>query len=193
MNATTIRRPRALLLDDDANVLRLLGAALEARGFEVRAAADATSGLGLLLDELLDLDVLVVDSALPGRDAVSFVHLVRHAGGERDLGIVVLAAGAARGLCEQLLALGADAVVDRALGPAAAAEAVGAVASRRAQPAPLRAADEVHPAARGTLVVSTVAAPAPRQRLADRRRGFTPALRIACATAGGLAAVAVAR
>jgi CheY-like chemotaxis protein len=156
MNATTIRRPRALLLDDDANVLSLLGAALEARGFEVRAAMDAAAGLDLLLDELLDLDVLVADAELPGRDAVSLVHLVRQAGGERDLGLVVLSAGAPRGLREQLFALGADAVVERALGPEAAADAVEAAATRRAIPEPPRSA-AVHPAARGVLVVARAA------------------------------------
>jgi len=161
MNATNMRRPRALLLDDDANVLRHLGTALEARGFEVRAAKDAESGLELLFDELLDLDVLVADAELPGRDAVSLVHLIRHAGGERDLGLVVLG-GAERGLREQLFALGADAVVDRALGHAAAADAVASVAARRARPQPSRPA-AVHPAARGVLVVARAAfAPVPQ-------------------------------
>ena len=84
MNATTIRRPRALLLDDDPTVLRLLATALEARGFDVRAATDAQTGIEILTDELLDLDVLVADAELPGRDAASLVHLVRRAGGERD-------------------------------------------------------------------------------------------------------------
>ena len=55
MNATANRRPRALLLDDDPTVLRLLGTALEARGLDVRAALDAASGIELLTDELLDL------------------------------------------------------------------------------------------------------------------------------------------
>ncbi len=162
MNATNIRRPRALLLDDDPTVLRLLGAVLEARGFEVRAATDAASGLGLLLDELFELDVLVADAELPGRDAVSLVHLVRHAGGERDLGLVVLASGAGRGFREQLFALGADAVVDRALGHDAAADAIATVAARRLRPAPERP-EVVHPAVRGVLVVARAAfAPAPR-------------------------------
>jgi DNA-binding response OmpR family regulator len=156
MNATTTRRPKALLLDDDSTVLRLLGTALEARGFELRAATDAASGLDLLFDELLDLDVLIVDAELPGRDAVSLVHLVRHAGGERDLGIVVLAGGACGGLREQLVALGADAVVDRAFGHDATADMVAAVASRRAEAAqatPPRQ-EPAYPALRGALVAA---------------------------------------
>ncbi len=131
MNATSSRRPRALLLDDDPTVLRLLGTALEARGLDVRAAVDARSGIEALTDELLDLDVLVADAVLPGRDAASLVHLVRRAGGERDLAIVVLAAAPSPALRARLLALGADAVVDRALGHGAAAEVVAGLASRR--------------------------------------------------------------
>src|SRR5512145_3504267 len=108
---TTNRTPKALLLDDDATVLRLLGTTLEARGFAVRAATEGVGGLALLLDELLDLDVLVLDLELPGRDAWELLHLVRRAGGERDLGVVVLAGPVAPGVREQLLALGADMVV----------------------------------------------------------------------------------
>jgi CheY-like chemotaxis protein len=162
MNATTTRRPRALLLDDDPVVLRLLGTALESRGFDVRAATDAESGLAILLDELLDLDVLVADCDLPGRDGVSLVHLVRQAGGERDLGLVVLAGGPPRGLREQLFALGADAVVDRALGHAAAAEVVAGLAGRL--PSPARALlDAARPAMCGALLAARSAfAPAPR-------------------------------
>jgi CheY-like chemotaxis protein len=136
MNATTPNRnPKALLLDDDVTVLRLLGTALEARGLELRAATDGESGLALLLDELLDLDVLVLDLDLPGRNAWELLHLVRRAGGERDLGVVVLASAPERGVRDALLALGADAVVDRREGHGAAADAIAAGARRKARPA----------------------------------------------------------
>ena len=82
MNATTIRRPRALLLDDDPTVLRLLATALEARGFDVRAATSAEAGLELLLDELLDLDVLVVDLDLPGREGSAGPEAVANPGAQ---------------------------------------------------------------------------------------------------------------
>jgi CheY-like chemotaxis protein len=138
MNATTStanRNPKALLLDDDVTVLRVLGTALEARGLELRAATDGESGLALLLDELLDLDVLVLDLELPGRNAWELLHLVRRAGGEQDLRVVVLAADVDRGVRDALLALGADAVVDRRAGHGAAADAIAAVARRERGPA----------------------------------------------------------
>jgi CheY-like chemotaxis protein len=154
MNATTIRKPRALLLDDDPVVLRLLGTALEARGFDVRAARDGDTGLELLIDELLDLDVLVADADLPGRDGVSLLHLVRHAGGERDLAVVVLANPAPRGVRAQLLALGADAVVDRAIGHEATATVIeAAVRARALALAPRPAPAMGRPALQGMLLV----------------------------------------
>src|SRR5512133_2371473 len=156
MNATTSRRPKALLLDDDPTVLRLLGTALEARGFDVRAALDAESGIDALTDELLDLDVLVADAELPGRDAASLVDLVRRAGGERDLGIVVLAGEPSSGLRTRLLALGADAVLDRALGHAAAAEIVAGVAGR-AEIAARTWLDGAVPAVRGAFLAARAA------------------------------------
>jgi DNA-binding response OmpR family regulator len=153
MNAKTSRRPKALLLDDDPTVLRLLATALLDRGFEVLAALDAESGLELLLDELLDLDVLVADRDLPGRDGASLVRLVREAGGERELVLVLLSDGAGPGDREELLALGADAVLDRADGPGAAAHAIAAAALRRAERAP-RWLESAAPAVRSALLVA---------------------------------------
>lgn len=152
--STANRTPKALLLDDDATVLRLLGTTLEARGFEVRAAVDGDAGLALLLDELLGLDVLVVDADLPGRDARALLHLVRWAGGERELAVVVLAGAPDAATRDELLALGADAVVDRRAGHAVALAAIAAAAwlPEAAAPEPAaRPAAARRPAPRRTL------------------------------------------
>ena len=151
--STATRTPKALLLDDDVTVLRLLGTALEARGFEVRAATDGEAGTALLVDELLGLDVVLVDAELPGRDARSLLHLVRWAGGERELGVVVLAGTLDDASRDQLLALGADAVLDRRAGLAAALEAIAAVALRAHAPAG-RTAERARPALRGDLLLA---------------------------------------
>jgi DNA-binding response OmpR family regulator len=156
---TSSRNPKALLLDDDPTVLRLLGTALQDRGFDVRAATDGEAGTSVLVDELLDLDVLVVDVDLPGRDARALLHLVRWAGGERELGVVVLAGGLEAAARDELLALGADAVVDRRAGHAVAAEAIAAVVRRVRSPA-LRLTRAAGPALRGALALAGALAPA---------------------------------
>ncbi len=104
------------------------------------SAADGDAGLALLLDELLALDVLVVAADLPGRDARAFAELIRRAGGERDLSIVVV--GATRQHEDELLAAGVDRVLAPTAAPGAAAEAVAAVvAARRNAGASLRATE----------------------------------------------------
>jgi CheY-like chemotaxis protein len=137
---TTTTRLRALLLDDDAVTTALVGAVLRCRGYEVRTAADGAAGVAALLDELLRLDALVVDLDLPERDGWSLLRLIRDAGGERELPVVVLAAEPTPALRAQLSALGADAVVDRREGLAAVARAVHAVVTRPSARACMRAA-----------------------------------------------------
>lgn len=125
------QRLRALVLDDDAGALHDLRRSLEARRFSVVSAPDGVIGLDLLLRELLDLDVLVMDMDLPHRDAHSFADLIRRAGGERDLAIVVLAREATSACRAELLALEVDAVVERSAGPEAVAAAVHEVVVAR--------------------------------------------------------------
>lgn len=130
-----VQRPRVLLLDGDAGARETLRRALAARSCEVLSAGDATSGLEILLDELLDLDVLVVELDLPDRDARSLAHLIRRAGGEQDLALVVVASDLAPELRAELHALGVDAIADRRDGAAAVAEVVlGVVTDRRLPP-----------------------------------------------------------
>lgn len=130
--SSTDSRPRVLVLDGDAASLRCLDGALGERGAIVLTATDGEAGLQLLLEELLRLDALVMDLELPGRDARALARLIRGAGNERDLALVVLADRPTLALRTELRALGVDAVVDRRDGAAAAAAAVlAANAARR--------------------------------------------------------------
>jgi CheY-like chemotaxis protein len=126
-------KPRALVLDGDDASLAAMQRAFADLHVTAVTARDGAAGLGRLLDELLSLDVLVVDLDLPQRDARSLARLVRGAGNEQDLAIVVLASDPSAALRDELDALGVDAVVDRRQGPAAAAvAALEAVENRRA-------------------------------------------------------------
>jgi DNA-binding response OmpR family regulator len=133
MTTTTTTTRTALLLSADPESAHATRAALEARGFTVREARDGVSGLDALTDELLHLDVLVAALDLPGRDGASLVELVRGAGGEHELPIVVLARESAT-LRARLVALGADAVATP--GEEAASAALDAIARRRVVPGP---------------------------------------------------------
>jgi DNA-binding response OmpR family regulator len=122
---TTIERnPRALLLAADHESLASLAAAFRRRGFDVVTGMDGATGVGLLVDHLLSLDVLVADLDLPGRDGTSLLELVRVAGGERDLAVVIRCAAVRRAAGDRLRALGADALVRASDG----ADAIAAVA-----------------------------------------------------------------
>jgi DNA-binding response OmpR family regulator len=128
---STAKTPKALLLAQDPTRSAALETGLRSRGFEVRAAADGVAGTALLLDLLLDLDVVVMDHDLPGRDASALVHLVRGPGGEHDLALVVVLPGDVPTARARLLAAGADAVT--APSPAAAADGAKEAVARRAR------------------------------------------------------------
>jgi CheY-like chemotaxis protein len=125
------RPRRVLVVDDDALVRRMLGDALAERGFEVITAGDGQDGLRVLSEELLALDLLVTDVFMPGMDGEAFVKMIRRAGGESDLAIVVVTGQMQQGLERRLEAVGADAVLDKVLGPELVAQAADAVLERK--------------------------------------------------------------
>ena len=125
------RPRRALLVDDDALILQTLGDALKSRGFDVLTARDGASGLHLVAEELLTLDLLVTDVRMPEMDGETFVRTIRGAGGESELAIVVIAGTLDSALEKRLEASGADAVLDKALGPENLAAAAEATLERR--------------------------------------------------------------
>lgn len=125
------RPRRAVVVDDDGPVRRMLADALTERGFEVATASDATDGMRLLADELLGLDLLLTDIYMPGMDGETFIRTIRTAGGETNLAIVVVTGKMDLALERQLEAAGADAVLDKALGPELIAQAADAALERK--------------------------------------------------------------
>ena len=125
------RARRALVVDDDAVVRRMLQEALQQRGFEVLTADDGKTGLSMLSDELLALDLLVTDVRMPQMDGEAFIRTIRRAGGECDLAIVAMTGALEAGVEKRLEREGADAVLDKALGPELIAQAADAVLERK--------------------------------------------------------------
>jgi CheY-like chemotaxis protein len=125
------RPRRALIVDDDALVRRMLADALQLRGFEVLAATDGITGLQTLSEEVLALDLLITDLRMPGMDGEAFVRTIRNAGGEADLAIVAVTGRMEAGLESRLEQAGADAVLEKALGPELIAQAADAVLERK--------------------------------------------------------------
>jgi CheY-like chemotaxis protein len=125
------RPRRALVVDDDALILRTLTDALQARGFEVLTASNGQEGLQIVADELLTLDLLVTDVRMPEMDGETFVRIIRGAGGESDLAIVVITGSLDPALEKRMESAGADAVLDKALGPEDLAAAADAALERK--------------------------------------------------------------
>ena len=140
------RPRRALVVDDDELMRRLLQGAFEQRGFEVLTAGDGAAGLSLLADELLALDLLVTDVRMPNMDGERFLRTIRIAGGESDLAIIVVTGQLDAEVERRLEREGADAVLDKALGPELIAQAADAVLERKRLDA--TATPPVHAAAR---------------------------------------------
>jgi len=125
------RQRRALVVDDDALTRRLLADALAERGFEVFAASDGVTGLDVLTDELLALDMVVADLRMPKMDGEAFLRTVRGVGGEQDLTVVMMSGWLDPGIEARLHGEGADAVLDKALGPELIAQASDAALERK--------------------------------------------------------------
>jgi CheY-like chemotaxis protein len=85
----------------------------------------------VLMDELLALDLLVTDVVMPNMDGETFIRTIRNAGGESDLAIVVVTGAVGTALEKRLERDGADAVLDKSLGPELIAQASDAVLERK--------------------------------------------------------------
>lgn len=103
--------PRAIVADDDPDVLMLIEIAVRRAGFVV--AASHADGRGALRDALaLDPDLLVLDHAMPGMTGGEVIGEVRRV---RDDGrpFTVLVSAGVDALADTSVAAGADAYVSK--------------------------------------------------------------------------------
>jgi chemosensory pili system protein ChpA (sensor histidine kinase/response regulator) len=107
--ATSPRRPVALVVDDSLSVRRVLGRALERHGWETLQARDGLEALELLA--LGQVDVVVTDIEMPRMNGFELVAAIRELPGIATLPIVVLTSRAGEQHHERAIEIGANAYV----------------------------------------------------------------------------------
>ena len=78
---------KALVVDDEPNILDFIKLGLSYEGFEVKTARDGPNGLALARDS--NPDVIILDVMLPGMDGLEVCQRIR---AQSDAGIVMLTA-----------------------------------------------------------------------------------------------------
>jgi len=96
-------KTRVLLVDDEPETVKYVGANLRARGYEMLVAGDARTALGLFREAGADL--IILDITLPGLDGFQVCQAIRR---ESDVPIVMLSARGQERDIVRALDLGAD-------------------------------------------------------------------------------------
>ncbi|GAA4852767.1 response regulator transcription factor [Actinomycetospora corticicola] len=125
MERTEHEGPRALLVEDDDRIRRVLTVGLADEGIEVREAASAEEALPLLDD---DVDVALIDLMLPGVDGMALCRSLRERG---DLPIIIVTARSDTDDVIAGLEAGADDYVTKPVVPGELAARVRALLRRR--------------------------------------------------------------
>ncbi len=107
--------PRVLIVDDDADTLRLYGIALELMGCNVVAVA---SGRDALRSASADRpNIVVTDLAMPGMDGIELCEALRAGEETRDIPIVAVSGQALGALPDKALAAGCSEVLLKPCAP----------------------------------------------------------------------------
>ncbi|MCX6021854.1 MAG: response regulator transcription factor, partial [Chloroflexi bacterium] len=80
-------KPRVLVVDDEPETRKYVGANLRARGFQVLTAEDGTEALKVAAEEVLDL--ILLDITMPGPDGFEVCQAIRR---DSDVPIIMLSA-----------------------------------------------------------------------------------------------------
>lgn len=123
---------RILVVDDDADVRLILGAALEAAGHDVHATDTA---LRIVHDvEEAQPNLVLVDYALPGFRGTQAIRLLRqHMSSQKlpDIPIALMSTDAPQEVLTEARSEGAIAYIDKAMGPDGICKAVDAILSEQ--------------------------------------------------------------
>ena len=68
---------KLLLIDDDANVLSILGDFLRSKAYDVVSASDGLDGLKLLETEKQKFDLVITDLVMPKISGISLISIIK--------------------------------------------------------------------------------------------------------------------
>jgi len=123
--------PFALIIDDEPNIRRMVGALLTAEGFEVREAGDGASGVTAAIQA--DPDVVLLDLMMPGSmDGMATLKALREK--LPDLPVIMMSGRAGLADAVKATQLGAHNFLEKPLTPEGVLLSVGtALELRRAR------------------------------------------------------------
>ena len=120
--------PSVLIVDDEPNIRRMVGALLSAEGYDVRDAADGASGLALA--DALEPDIALVDLMMPGNlDGLALLAKLRER--HPDLPVVMMSGRAALTDAVRATKLGAFTFLEKPLTPEGVLLALGSACELR--------------------------------------------------------------
>src|SRR3954463_16160863 len=106
--------PNVLIIDDEPNIRRMVGALLSAEGYEVRDASDGASGLARAIEA--EPDVLLLDLMMPGElDGMATLARVRES--VPDVPVIMMSGRAGLSDAVKATKLGAFNFLEKPLSP----------------------------------------------------------------------------
>jgi two-component system, cell cycle response regulator DivK len=118
-----------LVVDDNAQNLKLARVMLRAEGYEVRTAVDAEEALELLAGYTPEL--ILMDIQLPGMDGLELTRRLKADPARRRILVIALTAYAMKGDRERALAAGCDGYLAKPIDTEALSSMVGALLNGR--------------------------------------------------------------
>ena len=109
MNEQSERKPKVLIVDDDAESRMIIKFGIAREGFEVEVANDGKQATEVF--NTFQPDLIVLDLMMPLMDGIRFLHWLRKEQGDENTKVLIHTAVATLDVQEEAMAAGASAVV----------------------------------------------------------------------------------